>query len=104
MDRPKPHDLAVLHVPGTPWLRLWVATEQARRWVLREAPEFGTLYPPVLSDDPTEQFFRLEVSVSAGYDVGEVTAYLLSYNDNPQRTPLSNEQRIADAVWSGDAE
>jgi hypothetical protein len=81
MDRPQPKELVVTLLPlyspsSTPALKITVASEDARRWVEREAPAFGKFYPPT-EDRP---WFMLYIADA--YAAAEVAAYLQSYNES----------------------
>lgn len=80
MDRPQPKELVVTLLPlfspsASPALKITVASEDARRWIEREAPVFGKFYPPI----DCIPYFVLFVADT--YNAAEVLAYLQSYSD-----------------------
>jgi hypothetical protein len=79
MDRPQPKELVVARMPAIPdLLRITVASEDARQWITREAPVFGTLIPPAPANG--RSYYLLDIADT--YAVAEVAAYLQSYDES----------------------
>ena len=69
MKKPIPKELVI---SGNSLLWITASSEDARRWIEQEAPQFGQLFPP----DPKEY----TLFIGQEYDEKEVKAYLESYN------------------------
>lgn len=74
MEKPTPkHELIILST-GTPYsVVIAVATLDTKQWILREAPNFGSIEP--LGEIPHTYFF----SLSPIFDPSEVYSYLMSF-------------------------
>lgn len=72
MERPRPKELVIRHSPGSTTISITATTEDARRWIDREAPSFGTLLR--MSDGAVMLLY-----VNNACDPTEVAAWLNTY-------------------------
>lgn len=74
--KPRPKELLVqLHIPHSHIVEIYAHSDDARQWIVENAPGFGNLYPPDVVRD------RYLLFVPPTFDVDEVIAYIDSYND-----------------------